>query len=64
MRHLTFQREGEREASGPFTVDLWLYGIFGVYLPDTLFDLHTREGERGARGPSQSVDLWLSCVSC
>ena len=46
MRHLTFQREGEREASGSFTVALWLLGIFGVYLSDALSDLHTGK-ERG-----------------
>ena len=47
MRHPTFQREGEREASGSFTVDLWLLGIFGVYLSDALSDLYTGK-ERGS----------------
>ena len=36
----------EREASGSFTVDLWLLGIFGVYLSSALSDLHTGK-ERG-----------------
>ena len=36
----------EREASGSITVDLWLLGIFGVYLSNALSDLHTGK-ERG-----------------